>query len=257
MIIPKDLSGIDPKHIPNHVACIMDGNGRWATSRGLPRSEGHRQGEEALAMVVDAALELGVRWLTVFAFSTENWTRPREEVDFLMAMHEALFRRRDEMAAKGVRYRWIGRRTTSPESRAPETVLKEIFEAVEQTKHNSRLNLTIAFDYGGRAELVEAGRQIAALALDGMITDPGAIDELVFAKCLQLPELPDVDLLVRTSGEFRISNFLPWHIAYAEIVVADTLWPDFGKLHLAGAIQEYQHRDIRKGGLGESPGATG
>jgi undecaprenyl diphosphate synthase len=244
VIIAEDASGIDPARVPAHVACIMDGNGRWAASRGLPRTEGHRAGEEALVNVVDACLELGVQWLTVFAFSTENWARPDDEVHFLMALHRTLFGRRDQLNERGVRVRWIGRPQTWGESRAPEEIVSAIDEAVELTRGNTKMTFTVAFDYGGRAELVDAMRAIARAGLDA-----GSIDEKVVESYLYDPEMPDVDLLVRTSGEYRISNFLLWKLAYSELVFTDTLWPDFGRLHLVSAILEYQQRHRRKGAL--------
>jgi len=246
MIIAEGADDLDLSRLPKHIACIMDGNGRWAVSRGLARTDGHRAGEEALVPVVDTALELGIPWLSVFAFSTENWERPSGEVDFLMALHETLFGRRKELHEKGVRIRWVGRRPGTREARGPAHVMAEIDEATALTRDNRRMNFTIAFDYGGRAEIVDAVRSIVKAG-----TAPDDIDEDLVAAHLYEPEMPDVDLLVRTSGEFRISNFLLWKVAYSEIVFTDTLWPDFGRLHLISAVREYQQRDRRKGTVRE------
>lgn len=236
-----DLSGIDLARVPTHVACVMDGNGRWAERRGLKRTDGHAAGEEALLATVEGALELGIGWLTVFAFSTENWRRPVEEVRYLMEFNESLLlRRRDELHERGVRIRFAGRR----DRRVPRRVLKRMDEALELTRHNTGLTLTIAFNYGGRAEIVDAVRRIVE---EGM--EAGKIDENTIADHLYDPEMPDPDLVVRTSGEYRISNFLLWELAYSELVFTDTLWPDFRAEHLADAVREYQHRRRRFGGL--------
>ena len=221
----------------------MDGNGRWAKERGLKRTDGHAAGEEALLDVVEGALELGVSWLTVYAFSTENWRRPGDEVRFLMRFNESLLmRRRDELNEKGVRIRFIGRR----DWRVPKRLLQQMDEAVALTAGNRELTFTVAFNYGARTEIVDA---VKALVMEG--TDPSGIDEAAIAKRLYDPEMPDVDLWVRTSGEFRMSNYLLWQSAYAELVFTDTYWPDFRREHLAGAIGEYQRRDRRFGGLSE------
>jgi len=240
MIIVEDISEIDRNNIPRHIACVMDGNGRWATSQGLSRTEGHVAGEEALLPLVDVALELGIEWLTVFAFSTENWSRPHDEIEFLMQLSEKLFNRRDEFHRKGVRLRRIGRsRDLSP---APSSIFDKIDEAVELTKDNTDMNVVFAFDYGSQDELVNCVRSIVTERLS-----PHKIDEETIATHLYEPEMPPVDLLIRTSGEQRISNFLLWQLAYSEIVFTDTLWPDFGPLHLASAIKVYQQRKRRKG----------
>jgi undecaprenyl diphosphate synthase len=245
MIISDNVSRIDPSRLPRHVACIMDGNGRWATSRGLTRTEGHRAAEPAVLSTIDAALELGVNWLTLFAFSTENWNRPKDEVHFLMEFNnETLLRRQKELDAKGVRIRWIGHKPTSPTSRVPNRTAEQLKGAVERTRLNTALNLTIALDYGGRAEIVQAFQAMARQELR-----PEEIDEATVEGYLYDPEMPDVDLLIRTSGEYRVSNFLLWKIAYSEIIFTDTLWPDFRGVHLCSAILEYQQRDRRKGGL--------
>jgi undecaprenyl diphosphate synthase len=236
-----DVPGIDPTRIPVHIAAVMDGNGRWAQRRGLKRTEGHAAGEEALMDAVDGALDLGTKWLTVYAFSTENWRRPVDEVRYLMGFNESLLvRRRDELNAKGVRIRFIGRR----DWRVPKRLLRRIDESVELTQKNRTLTLTIAFNYGGKAELVDAVRQIVR---EGIPADK--IDEKTIAKRLYAPDMPDPELLVRTSGEYRLSNYLMWEAAYSELVFTDVLWPDFRREHLFDAVREYQDRDRRFGGL--------
>jgi undecaprenyl diphosphate synthase len=235
------LEGLDSSRIPTHVGCVMDGNGRWATKRGLKRTDGHAAGEEALFDTVHGALELGVRWLTVYAFSTENWRRPLDEVRFLMNFNrEILNRRRDELNGLGVRVRFAGRR----DWRVPRKLMREQDEAIALTDRNRRLTLTFAFNYGGRAEIVDAVRRIVA---EGIA--PDKIDEKVIGKHLYYPDMPDPDLVIRTSGEFRISNFLLWELAYSELVFTDVLWPDFRRHHLAEAIREFQRRDRRFGGV--------
>jgi undecaprenyl diphosphate synthase len=238
-----DVPGIDPARIPNHVAAVMDGNGRWAQRRGLKRTDGHAAGEEALMDAVEGALDLGVRWLTVYAFSTENWRRPTDEVRFLMGFNESLLvRRRDELNDKGVRIQFIGRR----DWRVPKRLLRRIDESAELTAENRTLTLTIAFNYGGKAEIVDAVRRLVE---EGV---PAAkIDEKAIAKRLYDPSMPDPDLVVRTSGEYRLSNFLLWEAAYSELVFTDVLWPDFRREHLFEAVREYQARDRRFGGLSE------
>lgn len=221
----------------------MDGNGRWAEQRGLKRTDGHAAGEEALLDVVNEALELGVEWLTVYAFSTENWRRPTDEVRFLMRFNESLLvRRRDELNDKGVRVRFIGRR----DWKVPKRLLRRMDETVELTAGNRQLTFTIAFNYGAQAEIVDAVRAIVEAGVA-----PDDIDQALVAKHLYDPEMPDVDLWVRTSGEFRVSNFLIWQSAYAEMVFVDTFWPDFKRGHLRDAIQTYQNRNRRFGGLDE------
>jgi undecaprenyl diphosphate synthase len=236
-----DIDGIDARRLPTHIACVMDGNGRWAQKRGLARTEGHAAGEEALFDAVEGALELGVRWLTVYAFSTENWRRPPDEVRYLMRFNESLLeRRRDELEKKGVRIRFAGRR----DWRVPKRLIRQMDQSIAQTAHNRRMTLTIAFNYGGRAEIVDAVR---ALVEDG--TPAGKIDEKAIRSRLYDPEMPDPDLMIRTSGEFRISNFLLWELAYSELVFTDVLWPDFRREHLFDAVREFQRRDRRFGGL--------
>ena len=236
----KTLEGIDLSALPRHVAIVMDGNGRWAKKRGLARTDGHRAGEDAVARAVDAALELGIGNLTVYAFSTENWRRPPSEVRFLLNDTERFVRRRrDEFHSKGVRMRWIGRR----ERKIPKRILDQIDESVAMTKDNKRMTLTVAFNYGSRAELVDAVRGIAADKIN-----PSKITDKTIAKHLYDDELPDVDLFIRTSGEQRISNYLLWQSAYAELVFLDVLWPDFSREHLFEAVREYQRRGRRFGG---------
>ncbi len=210
-----------------HVAIIMDGNGRWAEQRGLPRSRGHEAGERALFDVVEGALEAGVRFLSVYAFSTENWTRPQEEVDFLLGFNRRLLReRRDAMNERGVRIRRLGRREG-----VPEEVLDEFDNAEVATAGNERLDLMVCFNYGGRAELEDAA-------------ESGPIAANLYA-----PDLPDVDLLIRTSGEMRLSNFLLWQSAYAELYFTETLWPDFDRHALVAALDVYSRRQRRFGAL--------
>lgn len=237
------LGGIDLTRVPAHVACVMDGNGRWAAGRGLPRTEGHLAGEEALFDTVEGALELGIRWLTVYAFSTENWRRPPDEVRFLMHFNESLLlRRRDEINRMGVRLRFAGRR----DWRVPRRILRRMDESVELTSRNRRMTLTLAFNYGGRAEIVDAVRQLVA---DGIAAHK--VDEKAIRSRLYFPDMPDPDMMIRTSGELRLSNFLLWEMAYSELIFVDTLWPDFRRQHLADAIREFQRRDRRYGGREE------
>ena len=219
----------------------MDGNGRWAQARGLERTEGHAAGEEALFDAIEGAQAIGVKWLTVFAFSTENWKRPPEEVKFLMNFNESLLERRShELNDMGIRIRFAGRRNW----RVPKRVLRRMDEAVELTKHNREMTLTIAFNYGGRAEIIDAVKQMLE---DGVAID--RITERKLERYLYEPTMPDVDLLIRTSGEHRLSNFLLWQMAYSELLFTDTLWPDFRRKDLYEAVLEYQARDRRFGGL--------
>ena len=227
------------EQVPRSVAIIMDGNGRWAEQRGLSVAEGHRAGTRALRKVVETAIELGIGSLTVYAFSTENWTRPQSEVDALMEIFaETIQRELPDLLAQGVRTRFIGRKDG-----APQRLRERMDELERETAGNSRLNLWIAFNYGGRAELVEAARRLVE---DGV---PAAdVGEDTLAERLYAPELPDPDLLVRTSGEHRISNFLLWQLAYSELVFTDTLWPDFGSDELRTAVDDYAQRRRRFGG---------
>jgi len=217
----------------------MDGNGRWASLRDLPRTEGHAAGEVALLDVVNGALEIGVRWLTMYAFSTENWRRPPDEVRYLMGFNESLLmRRRDELNDKGVRIRFAGRR----DWRVPRRVLRRMDESIELTRTNRRMTLTMAFNYGGRAEIVDAVRRLVA---DNV--PEGKVDERAIARRLYFSDMPDPDLVIRTSGEYRISNFLLWEIAYSELVFPDVLWPDMRRSNLYEAVLEYQRRNRRYG----------
>jgi undecaprenyl diphosphate synthase len=235
----KPLPEGDLPEVAQTVAIIMDGNGRWARRRGLPIALGHRAGTRALRRTVESAIDLGVHNLVVYAFSTENWSRPQDEVDALMEIFgETIERELPDLAEQGVRVRFIGRRDRAPEE------LRARMEAMEdRTELNSRLGLWIAFDYGGRAELVRAARRIAESGMD-----PREIDENVVAQHLYAPELPDPDLLIRTSGELRVSNFMLWQLAYAELVFVDRLWPDFDARDLRGALAEYARRRRRFGG---------
>ena len=218
------------------VAIIMDGNGRWAEQRGLPVADGHRAVTRALRRTVEAAIDLGVESLAVYAFSTENWSRPIDEVESLMEIFdETIDRELPDLAAQGVRTRFVGRR-----DRAPDELRTKMAALEETTAANDRLHLWIAFDYGGRAEIVEAARRIAA--------NGASADEESFRSYLYAPEMPDPDLLIRTSGELRISNFLLWQLAYAELVFVDTLWPDFGADDLRSALDDYAGRRRRFGG---------
>ena len=221
------------------VAIVMDGNGRWARRRGLPIAAGHRAGTRALRRTVEAAIDLGVESLAVYAFSTENWTRPPDEVEALMEIFaETIERELPDLAKEGVRTRFVGRR-----DRAPDELRARMAALEEETAGNERLQLWIAFDYGGRAELVEATRRIVEEGLD-----PRDIDENAIGTRLYAPEMPEPDLLIRTSGELRVSNFLLWQLAYTELVFVDTLWPDFGERHLRQALVEYAGRRRRFGG---------
>jgi undecaprenyl diphosphate synthase len=236
---------LDLRRIPRHVAIVMDGNGRWAQRQGLKRTEGHAAGEEALFDTVEGALEIGLEWMTVYAFSTENWRRPIDEVRFLMRFNESLLlRRRDDLDERGVRVRFIGRRG----GRVPRRVLQHITDTEALTARNRRMTLTFAFNYGGRAELTDAVRAIGDEVLAGRL-DPGRIDERTIARHLYAPDMPDPDLLVRTSGEYRISNYLLWESAYSEFVFTDVLWPDFRRRHLFDAIAEFQRRERRFGAI--------
>jgi undecaprenyl diphosphate synthase len=234
-------SDLDPDRIPRHVALIMDGNGRWANARGLKRNAGHEAGEAALFDTVEGALELGIEAMTVYAFSTENWKRPAEEVRFLMNFNEQLLLRRvDDLHERGVRVRFVGRRRRP----VPKRLVRMIEDAEAKTADDDRMTLYIAFNYGGQAELVDAARQLAEDHAAGTLN---RIDARALQARLYDPEMPPVDLLIRTSGEQRLSNFLLWQAAYAELVFVDTLWPDFDRVELAKAVGEYQRRDRRFG----------
>ena len=243
---PTSLAATSTK-IPRHVAIIMDGNGRWAEARGLPRFAGHTAGVEAVRRTVRASIELGIQYLTIYSFSTENWTRPDAEVKFLMGLMRR-FIRSDlaELHKNGVRIRMLGER-----ERVDVDLLALMDEAQELTSANTALTLIIAFNYGGRAEIAKAARSLAEKVADGrMQLDDVTADAL--AAALDTSDLPDPDLLIRTSGEERLSNFLLWQLAYAEFLFLDALWPDFDKAHLERALQEYRARDRRYGGLTRS-----
>jgi undecaprenyl diphosphate synthase len=221
------------------IAIILDGNARWAEQRGLQVAEGHRAGTRAVRRTVEAAIDLGVRSLALYAFSTENWTRPADEVEDLMEIFgETIDRELPDLAEEGVRTRFIGRR-----DRAPDWLREKMGRLEKETSENERLLLWIAFDYGGRGEIVDAVRRLLATGADAE-----KVDEDVFRSQLYAPEMPDPDLVIRTSGEFRMSNFLLWQSAYAELVFVDTLWPDFGEEHLRSALEEFARRRRRFGG---------
>lgn len=251
--LPLDYTGLTPPSVsrelvPEHVAVVMDGNGRWANARGLPRVEGHRAGEAALLDVVAGAIEIGVKHLSVYAFSTENWRRSPDEVKFLMGFNrEVLRRRRDQLNAWGVRVRWVGRTPKLWTS-----VISELREAEQMTKKNSVMTLQMCVNYGGRLELVDAIRDIADGVANGTI-NPARITEKTVQAHLYEPSLPDVDLFIRSSGEQRTSNFLLWQSAYSEMVFLDTLWPDFSRVQLWRAIEDYARRDRRFGGAVDTP----
>lgn len=250
---PPHPSGARPpaipaEFLPRHVAIVMDGNGRWANARGLPRIEGHKAGEAALLDVVAGAIEIGVKYVSAYAFSTENWKRSPEEVRFLMGFNRDVLRRqRDTMNEWGVRVRWAGRHP-----RLWRSVIQELEAAEELTKHNDVATLTMCVNYGGRAEIVDAARQLAAEAAAGEIR-ADRITEAMLAARLDEPEVPDVDMFLRTGGEQRISNFLLWQSAYAEMVFIDDPWPEVDRRTLWRAIEEYARRDRRFGGAVDAP----
>jgi undecaprenyl diphosphate synthase len=229
----------DLPEVAQSVAIILDGNGRWAKKRRLPTAAGHRAGARTVRRIVEASIDIGIHDLAVFAFSTENWSRSEEEVNALMEIFaETIERELPDLAEQGVRVRFIGRR-----DRAPADLRRRMDAMEDRTELNARLNLWVAFDYGGRAELVEAARRLVESGVDA-----NEIDENVFAANLYAPELPDPDLLIRTSGELRISNFLLWQVAYSELVFVDKLWPDFDESDLRSALAEYASRRRRFGG---------
>lgn len=233
------LTHLNPERVPPHVAIIMDGNGRWARRRLLPRAAGHRAGVQVLMPILEAAGKAGVESLTLYAFSTENWTRPQSEVDALMSLFlEAAKSKVPELNKKGARLRFLGRREHLPKS-----VLAAIEESEEITNRNDRLNVYVALNYGGRSEIVDASRRMIEAGIK-----PEEVDEATFARYLYAPEVPEVDLLIRTSGELRVSNFLLWQIAYAEFYITDTLWPDFTPEEFLRALAAYTERSRRRGG---------
>jgi len=253
--VPLDWTGKHPPAIPAsavpaHVAIVMDGNGRWANRKGLTRVEGHKAGEAALLDVVAGAIQIGVKHLSVYAFSTENWKRSPDEVRFLMGFNrDVLHRRRDQLNEWGVRVRWAGRRP-----RLWRSVIDELQFAERLTAHNTTLTLTMCVNYGGRTELQDAVRGIAREVAAGRLS-PDRIGEKTIARHLYIPDMPDVDLFVRSSGEQRTSNFLLWQSAYAELVFLDTLWPDFSRTDLWHAIELYAGRARRFGGAVDAPTA--
>lgn len=250
MVLPDRLTaeqaGLDPDRIPAHVAIIMDGNGRWARARGLERGEGHFHGYRTLKGIVYAADDLGVRYLTVYGFSSENWRRPKEEIGALMElMLEAMRAEIEDLVQSRVRVRVSGRLSELP------AALREEFEnAMHRTHDCTRLTFNLAINYGGRAEVVDAVRAIARDVKRGALT-PDAIDETTISRHLYAPDIPDPDLLIRTAGEQRLSNFLLWETAYSEIYVTPTCWPDFDRTHLIAALADYQQRTRRFGAIVE------
>jgi len=242
---PERQGGLpDPDNVPQHVAIIMDGNGRWAKERGLPRIAGHHNGMKAVKRITKAADRIGVRYLTLYAFSTENWKRPKSEVEFLMKLpQEFLALELGELMENNVQVRMMGVRDL-----LPDYTLKAVEEAIEKTKHNTGLVLNFALNYGGRMELVLAARELARKAAAGQL-DPEAITEETFNACLLTSDMPDPDLLIRTSGEIRLSNFMLWQLAYSEFCFTDVYWPEFSDEHFYEAIREYQRRARRYGGL--------
>ncbi len=236
--------GVPDERFPHHVAIIMDGNGRWASSRGLPRPAGHAEGAKVVRKIITQSARLGLEALTLYSFSIENWSRPHDEVNALMGLYaEYLVRERPTLMAHNVRLRHLGRRDGLPES-----VLTELDRSVEVSSGNTGMWLNLALNYGGRAELTAAVRAIAARAAEGKIL-PGQIDERVISDALDTAGLPDPDLLIRTAGEMRVSNFLLWQVSYAEFYVTDTLWPDFDEEDFGRAIRAFAERHRRFGGL--------
>ncbi len=237
----SDVEGLD---IPKNVAIIMDGNGRWATQRGLPRIEGHREGEKAVTATVLAGADIGLEALTLYAFSTENWKRPPDEVRFLMNFNrELLDRRVAEFNENNVKIRFIGRR-----DRVPRPLARKMGESEEITRKNTGMKLNVAFNYGGRAELVDAMRAMGEEIAAGKLK-PKGISEKIVARHLYLPDVTDYDLMIRTAGEMRISNFLLWELAYAELYVTEATWPEFRRDHLVEAITEYNRRTRKFGSI--------
>lgn len=230
--------------IPRHIAVIMDGNGRWAESKGLPRRDGHRAGADSVQRCTEACAKMGVEYLTLYAFSSENWSRPKSEVNALMTLLERFLKTKSrEICEKNVRLQAIGRLTQLPES-----CQRELHDAIESTKDNTGLTLVLALSYGGREEIIDGIKSLMHHVQEGHI-DPAMIDPDLFAKHLYTRYYPDPDLLIRTSGEMRLSNFLLWQVSYAELYVTDKLWPDFGEDDLRDAITEYNRRHRRFGGL--------
>lgn len=243
---PLEALGIPRARLPRHVAIIMDGNGRWARERGLPRIKGHEAGVESVRVVTEEAAHLGIHYLTLYAFSSQNWGRPRSEVRGLMSMlRRFLVRERDEVVRNNIRLRAIGRRKGLPKS-----VVAELEKTERMTAENTGLNLTLALNYGGREEIVDAVRAIAREVAAGRLK-PGRIGEATINRHLYTAGIPDPDLLIRTAGEMRVSNFLLWQISYAELYVSDVCWPDFRREHLHEALRAYARRRRTFGRLGE------
>ena len=238
------MKQVDSKKLPRHIAIIMDGNGRWAKKRGLPRIFGHRQGVKSVERVVMACAEMGIEVLTLYAFSTENWARPKKEIKALMSLlGQFLDEKIAELKKNNIKLRTIGNI-----GELPEPVQKKLKRAIRETEKNSRLTLNLALNYGSRTEIIEAVKRISELVKAGELS-PAQIDEKVFSEHLYTTGIPDPDLLIRTSGESRLSNFLLWQISYTEIYVTRTLWPDFRKSDLLKAIADFQHRRRRFGGI--------
>lgn len=235
-------TGLNPEKLPSHVAIIMDGNGRWAQKRLLNRIKGHEQGAETVRMVVRTCREVGIKHLTLYAFSTENWERPSKEISALMSLlKKFLYQEKKEMLDNNIRLNTIGQ-----VERLPDDVRAALLDTIEATRRNSGMRLNLGLSYGGRAEIVEAARKIARKAVKGEI-DPEAVTPELFRSCLYTADMPDPELLIRTSGEYRISNFLLWQIAYSEIHVTRTLWPDLTREELVNILADFQNRERRFG----------
>lgn len=237
-------AGLDPARLPRHVAVIMDGNGRWAQQRGLPRIEGHRRGVSAVRAIIEESCRLGIEQLTLYCLSTENWKRPQHEIEFLMALlHQYLLAEREEIMRENIRFTTIGRRQELPAS-----VLAEIDENIRVSQGNTGMTLCLAINYSGRAEMVDAVRGLAEQVKQGKL-NPDDIDENAITEALYTQGMPDPDLLIRTAAEMRVSNFLLWQISYAELWVTPTCWPDFDAATLQEGLRDYAKRERRFGGL--------
>lgn len=236
------MSSIDPKKLPQHVAIIMDGNGRWAKKRGMTRVMGHQQGAEVVRQIVRTSREIGIKWLTLYAFSEENWKRPKAEIMALMKLLKRFLKSElEEMLENGIQLRTIGRT-----QKLPEDIRRVLMDTIEKTSSNSDMVLTLALSYGGRQEILDTILKISEKIEKGSIR-PGDVSEKLVSELLYTSDIPDPDLLIRTSGEHRISNFLLWQIAYSEIYITNTLWPDFDKNKYIAAIQDFQKRERRFG----------
>ena len=246
--IPDALAGVPRQRWPRHIAIIMDGNGRWAQARSQPRIEGHRRGAETVRCITEEGSRLGIEQLTLFAFSSENWRRPRDEIDFLMELYrQHLIQERPTILKNNIRLRTIGRREGIPAE-----VLDEVDRTIEMSAGNTGMTLCLAVNYGGRQEIADAARRLAEQAARGAI-NPATVTEETFARTLDTAGMPDPDLLIRTAGEMRLSNFLLWQTSYAEIWVTETLWPDFREADLWTAIHDFSKRKRRFGGLKTDP----